>query len=140
MFNALGDALKILAQQLRNPFLAAMLGFTIVLAYVAVIRTSLGTMIVLAIVVVVLFIAYLYYLWVTSLNVNEVVVRDLALRIVIAIKDEGYVLGNERQRDLGAALMAKVLGATGPGAKKAARIMAGEFKQAFDVPEDYFAG
>ncbi|MFQ6102262.1 MAG: hypothetical protein ACE5OS_13665 [Anaerolineae bacterium] len=61
--------------------------------------------------------------------------NDLALRMALAIKNEDYVPGGERQRDLAAALAAKVLQARARGSSKAAKVMARIFQQEFDVPD-----
>lgn len=129
------SALQILARQLRNPFLQVMLALTIVLAIVAIARTGLETLLLLSGVVVILFFGYLFFLRRESGTLDEDVFRELALRIIIAIKDEGYVPGNERQRDLGGALAAKVRSARSELAKRGGKAMAEEFIEAFDVPD-----
>jgi hypothetical protein len=129
------EALQSIARDLRNPFLRGLLGLTIVLALVAIARAGFEALLLLSAVVIILYIAYLLFLSYKTNAQNSEAFRQLALRIVIAIRKPGYVPGKVKQSDLGAALAEHVRNAASKYAKNGGKIMAEEFEKGLDVPE-----
>jgi hypothetical protein len=138
--NGISGILKEIVKRLRDPFLLAMLALVIVLAGAAAGELTTSNLIILSSVVVVLFVGYLVFHYRATAGFNERGLLILARGIIVAIKNEGYVPGNARQADLGAALIRQVVGTGDTELDRAGYVMGVEFKKSFGVPESYLDG
>ncbi len=153
--SVLGNTLLEIPKQLKDRFLLGILAYVIVLGIVAVVRTNIYVTIVIASVVVLLFFAYLYYLWrvfvtraeQTTMRLakqTEQMSRNLAKNMSSAIKKGEYIKGGHRtQMDFGASLMGAIQRTQKEMKEmneaddqiKVLEVMTKEFKIEFDVPD-----
>lgn len=152
--SVLGNILVEIPKQLKNPFLLGILAYVLVLAIVAAVRINIYVTIVIASVVVLLFLAYLYYLWrifvsraeQTTMRLakqTEQMSKDLAKNMSSAIRKGEYIKGGSRaQMDFGASLV-KAIQRTQEEMNeddyqiKVLELMTKEIKIEFDVPDSY---